>query len=146
MTLQTTIYSTLFFFSFFFTSMLAAQPTQPDPKNEEKIQALEVAFISRKLNLTTEEAQKFWPVYNEYKKDIKAVRDASGNKQQRDVVDMEQKIVDVRKKYKDRFSGVVGQPRMNQFFQAEHEFRGILLNRLNKNPAQRPMMKHRLKK
>ena len=35
-------------------------------EKKEKIKALKVAFITEKLNLTTEEAQKFWPIYNAF--------------------------------------------------------------------------------
>lgn len=120
-------------------AVTAQEQRTPDPKQEEKIQALEVAFISRKLELTADEAQKFWPVYNEYKRDMRQVMMSQRNNPGRDVVDAEQKMLDVRKKYKDRFSGVIGQPRMNRFFQAEHEFRGVLLNQL-KNRPNRPML------
>ena len=112
---------------------------QPDPKEQEKIQALEIAFISRKLNLNTEEAQRFWPIYNEYKRDVNQVMLTQRNSPNKDVVDDEQRILDVRKKYRDRFVGVIGQPRMNKFFQAEREFRGVLLNQL-KNRPNRPML------
>ena len=120
------------------TSYVYAQD-QPDPKEQEKIQALEIAFISRKLNLNTEEAQRFWPIYNEYKRDVRQVMIAQKNNSKRDIVDDEQKIIDVRKKYRERFVGVIGQPRMNKFFQAEREFRGVLLNQL-KNRPNRPML------
>jgi hypothetical protein len=33
-------------------------------ERREKVKALKVAFITEKLELTTEEAQKFWPIYN----------------------------------------------------------------------------------
>lgn len=33
---------------------------------EEKIKALKVAFLTSRLNLSTAEAQVFWPVYNAY--------------------------------------------------------------------------------
>lgn len=33
---------------------------------KERIKALKVAFITEKLNLTSEEAAKFWPVYNAF--------------------------------------------------------------------------------
>ncbi|OZA24427.1 MAG: hypothetical protein B7X86_08430 [Sphingobacteriales bacterium 17-39-43] len=36
----------------------------------ERIEAIKVAFITKKLDLTTEEAQKFWPVYNNYQKEL----------------------------------------------------------------------------
>lgn len=32
----------------------------------EKIKSLKVAFITERLELTQEEAQKFWPIYNAY--------------------------------------------------------------------------------
>lgn len=35
-------------------------------KRVERIKALRVAFISDKLDLTTEEAQKFWPIFNQF--------------------------------------------------------------------------------
>lgn len=33
---------------------------------KEKVKALKVAYITEQLNLTTEEAQKFWPIYNSF--------------------------------------------------------------------------------
>lgn len=124
------------------TGFAFAQEQQPDPKQEEKIQALEIAFISRKLDLTPEEAQKFWPIYNDYKKEVRQVSIAEKNNPRQ--LEAEQKVLDVRKKYSDRFVGVIGQPRMNKFFQAEKEFRGVLLNQL-KNRPNRPMLQHRSK-
>jgi len=61
-----------------------------------------------------------------------------------DEIVREQKILDVRKKYSGRFVGVIGQPRMNKFFQAEREFRGVLLNQL-KNRPNKPMLQRRNK-
>jgi len=37
-------------------------------KDEEKIKAEKVAFLTTQLDLTVAEAQKFWPLYNEYEK------------------------------------------------------------------------------
>ncbi|RXK59371.1 hypothetical protein ESA94_14655 [Lacibacter luteus] len=123
------------------SSMLYAQD-QPDTKEQEKIRALEIAFISRKLNLTENEAQRFWPIYNEYKRDVRQVMLTQRNNPKRDVIDDEQMLVDVRKRYKERFVGVIGQPRMNKFFEAEREFRGVLLNQL-KNRPNKPVLQRR---
>jgi Spy/CpxP family protein refolding chaperone len=117
-------------------------PQQPDPKAEEKIEAMEVGYISQKLNLTTEEAQKFWPVYNEYKRDLKQVMKTYKNNPDADVLERDQKIIDVRKKYRDRFVGVIGQPRVKVFYKAEGDFRRALMNRL-KNHPNRPMLQRR---
>ncbi|MEN8788587.1 MAG: hypothetical protein ABF295_03650 [Flavobacteriaceae bacterium] len=40
----------------------------------EKIKTLKVAFITERLGLTSDEAQAFWPVYNEHEKNIQRIR------------------------------------------------------------------------
>ena len=42
--------------------------------DKDKVEALRTAFIGKKLELTTNEGEKFWPVYNEYNDKIKAIR------------------------------------------------------------------------
>lgn len=44
-------------------------------KFKEKIRLEKVAFISSELELTYDEAQNFWPIYNQYDKDLMAIRD-----------------------------------------------------------------------
>ena len=43
-------------------------------KNKERIKALKVSFITERLDLSQEEAQKFWPIYNEYDNKSNEVR------------------------------------------------------------------------
>lgn len=50
-----------------------AQDNEPGDR-EEKIESLKRAFITEKLDLSVDEAEKFWPVYNAYSKDKKANR------------------------------------------------------------------------
>ncbi|UII79125.1 hypothetical protein [Flagellimonas sp. CMM7] len=40
----------------------------------ERIKTLKVAFITERLNLTSEEAQSFWPIYNEHEKILGGIR------------------------------------------------------------------------
>ena len=35
-------------------------------QSREKIEAAKIGYLTNKLDLTSEQAQKFWPVYNEY--------------------------------------------------------------------------------
>lgn len=42
-------------------------------KNREHIKALKVSFITEKLDLSEKEAQKFWPIYNDFEKKISAI-------------------------------------------------------------------------
>jgi len=50
------------------TTTIFAQPPHKRQENLEQIKAQKVAFITEKLSLTSQEAQVFWPVYNEYEK------------------------------------------------------------------------------
>lgn len=43
-------------------------------KNKEKIRALKVAFLTQELNLDTETAQKFWPIFNEHENNLDLLR------------------------------------------------------------------------
>ena len=95
--------------------------------DHEKIQALKVAFITQKLHLTPQEAEKFWPVYNQYESEIRQVR---GSKRNGDVLDNEEKLLDIRKKYKPSFENILGPGRLNDLYNAERDFRNALIQRL----------------
>lgn len=49
---------------FLFSLFSFAQDSKEDKK--EQIRALKVGFITNELSLTTDEAAKFWPLYNAY--------------------------------------------------------------------------------
>ncbi len=52
------------------TSIFYGQRNQ----NHEKIKALKVAFITEKLDLSSKEAEAFWPIYNNYEDKREALR------------------------------------------------------------------------
>jgi Spy/CpxP family protein refolding chaperone len=53
------------FLAVFFSLLLQAQPPKSKEK-KEKLKALKTAYISTELNLTPEEATKFWPIYHAF--------------------------------------------------------------------------------
>lgn len=128
----------------FFLSGFAfnAYAQQPDNANrEDKIQALYVAYITRELNLTEDEAQKFWPIHSQYDGELKGVNLDLPELQR------QQLTLNIKKKYQDRFTRVVGAGRTNNFFQKDGEFRKKLIerlktmrqqNQLNNRPKQMP--------
>ncbi len=118
------------------TFCIKAQENDP-VKRSEKIQALKIAFITQKLDLSTDEAQKFWPVYNKYEAELKQV--IKNNKNSPDVIDGDEKLLNLRKRYRSEFIKVIGQPKMNNLFNAEKEFRGVLLKHLKNRRLQRPI-------
>lgn len=43
-------------------------------KQREKLKAFKIAHITDQLNLTTDEAQEFWPIYNAFETEKEALR------------------------------------------------------------------------
>jgi len=59
----------IFVLGFFFILFQGfSQPKDGKDGNFEKYQSMKVSYMTDKLNLTPEEAQMFWPVYNEFDK------------------------------------------------------------------------------
>ena len=54
--------------------MTTAANAQPGELPEDKVRQLRIAFITENLELTPDEAEKFWPVFNAYTKERKNVR------------------------------------------------------------------------
>ncbi|RYY50233.1 MAG: hypothetical protein EOO06_04515 [Chitinophagaceae bacterium] len=113
-----------------------AQPGNNGNK-EQKIQALYVAYITQELKLTETEAQKFWPVHAQYDAEIKGVgADASE-------LDRQQAALNIKKKYQDRFSKILGAQRTNDFYVKDGEFRKKMIDRLRQLRQQRQGMNRR---
>jgi hypothetical protein len=101
------------------------------PKREQKIQALYIAYVSQELKLTEDEAQKFWPVHTQYDAEIKAVS------MDLNEIDRQQAVLNIKKKYQDRFIKIIGADRTNTFFKTDAEFRKKMIDRLKKMREQR---------
>lgn len=108
--------------------------TQAQQRDGERLEALKVAYLTKKLNLNTEEAQKFWPVYNDYMTDLKKVRQENRGG---DELKREEKLLEVRKKYQASFSKALSPERANQFFKAEKEFYVYVQKELQERRQQR---------
>ena len=111
---------------FAFGSFLVVNAQKKGDNEENKIQALKIAFITQKLSLTSEEAQKFWPVYNKYSGEVQNLRLVK----QGDVIERDEKLLNIRKKYKVQFQEIVGNDRANKLYNVEGEFRNVLIKQL----------------
>ena len=109
---------------------------------KDKIEALRVAFITQQLNLTTDESQKFWPVYNEYQDKFRAARKEfkgtattfASDKEAQDFLDAEllfkQRELNLYKEYYDKFKKILPLKKVAALRQAEEEFKKELLKQL----------------
>lgn len=127
--------------------------SQGDDKEDrdDKIERLKIAFITQKLDLTSEEAEKFWPIYNEMEKKIKELRkanrsidkelydnydklsDEDAKKKLNTIFENETKETTIRKEYAEKIAKVIGSKRTLKLLSLEHEFRRELLETLREN-------------
>jgi hypothetical protein len=108
----------------------------------KKIQAMEMAFITKELNLSPNEAQKFWPVFNQYRNELKSV---VTEKKMGDQLEKQQKTLDIRKKYRDDFSKVISQERANKVFETEGEFKSLVRREFQKRQSEKKQIEPRKK-
>ena len=97
-------------------------------EGEQKIKAYYVAYITKELNLTTEEAQRFWPLHNQFDQEIKTINDKTDQTE----IQREEASLNIKKKYQDRFVKILGNNRTDNFFRKDGEFRRRLVERLRK--------------
>jgi Skp family chaperone for outer membrane proteins len=105
-----------------------AQPPQADDKLQQ-IEAIHIAYITKELNLTTEEAQKFWPVYNTYQAEAKQLMKEHNDKKG-SALEWDEKILNLRKKYRTEFLKAINENKFNRFIRAENAWRNKLRERL----------------
>lgn len=126
---------------------LAAQPPgEDDPKEKERIEALKIAFLTKRLSLTPDEAQKFWPVYNQFtgelettKNDSKIIRKGMGNEFQSmsdpevekfvdEMMAQKRKELEITERYHSQFKKVLPIRKVALLYKSEREFRKQLLS------------------
>lgn len=99
-----------------------------------RIEAYKIAFITNRLNLSTTEAQKFWPIYNRYTNEIKQVKLQNPDLGE---IEMEEKVLNIRKKYKTEFTQAISEEKTNQFFKLDKEFNTIIRKELQERRQER---------
>lgn len=118
----------------FFLLTLGGGMAQQAPAAEEKIESLRIAFLTRQLNLSTDEAQRFWPVYNSYTADAKKIQ-ADLRTGKLGQLDFEEKMVELRKSYKGQFTKAVGAEKFEKFLKADREWRDMVRRELERRRA-----------
>jgi len=107
---------------------------RPKQNKRANIEALKVAYITRELNLTAEEAQKFWPIHNGYMEELKKIRKENMDNE----IGFEEKALAIRKKSYTDFKKILGtDERANQVYKSEKAFNSMmrkeLMDRRTKN-------------
>jgi hypothetical protein len=90
-------------------------------QNGNRLEALKIAYITKKMDLSPEEAQKFWPIYNQYAAELKEARQQAARNNEPEIV-LDENQLKIRKKYNTQFNQVLSAEKVNIFFKSEKEF------------------------
>lgn len=136
-----------------------------DSSRYEKVQQLKITYFTKELNLTSSEAEKFWPIYNEMDKKLTVNRketrktmkelnlrrdqmtDDEIKKKVNAILTLETNETTIKKEYFEKIAVVIGYKKAAKLIHLEQEFKRELLKRLNadKNngggpgPGKKPM-------
>ena len=128
----------IFLFAMIFLGVIRGITAQEnDARNDGgRIQAFKIAYLTKKLNLSPEEAQRFWPIYNKYESEIRSVR-IENRGQRINEIETEERILNIRKKYNGEFSKALSTDKVDKLFRSEREFGNMVQKELNERRQQK---------
>jgi len=100
-----------------------------------QVDNLKVGFITKGLDLTTTDAEKFWPVYNKYEDLLRKNHD---KKQKKDIsadekMQLEEEQLNIKKEKLKALKSVLPSGKISQLFKLEDEFKKMLIGKLKSN-------------
>jgi len=125
----------------------------------ENFRAYKIAYITQQLDLSPTEAEKFWPLYNEFGKQfyqlkviqtrdmkmkikenggIDNLSEAEANEYVTILLDSEKEIVKLKMKYYDQLKNVISPNKILKLYNAETGFNRRLLSEFRKNKSKTP--------
>ena len=130
---------------------LFAQSGKLSEDKRKEFEAQKVAFFTQEMDLTPEEATKFWPLYNEMQQKIRVendkIRDLTCRKDKKEVPEVteqqalknleimlsaEQAVRDIKKEYYQKMIQVVPASKIWKLSDAERKFHRQLFDKLRR--------------
>lgn len=123
------------------------QSDKGERPTKEKIKILKIAYITSKLELTSDEAQLFWPLYNEFEIKRDAIRkvmrkmhrkgisidkmtDVEIQEMMNTIDNARQEELNMHKEYQTKFKAVLPIKKVAKLYKAEHSFKKDLLKKM----------------
>ena len=128
--------------------VMAAPAVKGQNANLDRLNAYKIAFFTKRLNLTSQEAEKFWPVYNDYqarRNKIQQERVLLNRNFNQNVSSMSEKelseagnkyvALQVREaalaqEFHNKVKEILSPIKVIRLYQAENQYRMLLLNEL----------------
>jgi hypothetical protein len=149
------LFPLLLVFLLTFAVNISAQTGNKQHDSRRRIETRKIAFLTDKLQLTVAEAQIFWPLYNEYqakrnkclsgkrevmskyRKNKSTLSDAQIEKISDEIVALNLKEAQLKQEYHSKLKKVLPIKKVLRLYQAEDQFKTLLLKNMNKQKKQR---------
>ena len=123
-------------------------PPQLSPEKRKEIESMKVAYLTNQMDLTPEEAQVFWPVYNQFRDEMDTHRKEGRKKYQtfkinqadysdKEVIEHmefkfehERKAIAIEEKYFKQFVEILSPQQVLAMLEAEEGFKRELLRKV----------------
>lgn len=109
----------------------------------QKVQAIKEDFLGKKLQLSSDEAARFWPVYRKYQEEVTELlrmkrlnnsdAQANGRDQVRKNLEYDSKLVDIRRRYNEEFMKILPPEKVSLLYKGEREFNDELIRKINEH-------------
>jgi hypothetical protein len=109
----------------------------------ERYKSQKIAYLTNKLSLTSDEATKFWPVYNQYadekeelhKKVVEEIKAQRSNERDSDtslskMFAFKEEELSIEKKYTTKFKEAISSYKILRLFHHEKEFKKELVDKM----------------
>lgn len=123
----------------------------------EKIEAAKIALITERLDLTPEQAEKFWPVYKEFtnkqlelrnefqqlrkKHDPKTATEEENKRMLERGMNIKERQLELERTYAERMQQVITTRQLMSLRKAEGDFREMLMQRVRQQQRQREQLR-----
>lgn len=118
----------------------------------EEIESFKIAYLTQKLDLSSTEAKVFWPIYNDWQKELSALRsernknvisfrkteeiealsDAEIHSLITNEINYKQRNLNIEKKYYNRLKTSLPLKVVGKYYRAQETFKKELLNRFGR--------------
>jgi hypothetical protein len=109
-------------------------------QNGSRLAALKIAYITKRLDLSPEEAQKFWPIYNLYADELMRARQ-DANRNSKTEIELDEALLNIRKKYSTQFTQAISPQKIDIFFKSEKEFGNFVQEEMKRRQQQKMQRK-----
>jgi hypothetical protein len=131
-----------------------AQSRDQSVSQKEKIESFKIAFFTRQMQLTPQEATVFWPLYNQYMESIdiqksnrrkslqvtKELLDSMSDDEVNKLIDnrllQAETALNERKEFVTSLRKVLPAKKVAQYFKAEEQFKKKLMEKMNERKQQ----------